>query len=467
MEKKLEEKLLYDLEHHSFRKYTENFFKQYFATSETIGTSKRKRVVNAKIVNVYSTYKKRLLCRSFYIEEGFENKKFYRYIYEVKRQLAGLKKMITNRVYASTMGGILIFTGDWYRNYFSYTIDVNGNEMLWEKNNVDSFIFYSNTKYEVVEHNCYKSFLDNSFHKYCAFEFTDYRIEELFRYLKKYDDHPKQIEMLAKMGLQHLIRNTTGLRFTKPMPQFLGIDKNDIEYLKYLKLPLNEFRKNLKWIRKHKITKIDDYEFYKNFYINGINPTDKVICYLKDQLETIKQNLYNVTGRCSYYSINDVINLYIDYIKMGREIAMIMNSANKYPADLKKAHDELNKKIEVVKNKNKDKKILDNSRKYEKYIYFNDSFLICPCRHSGELIEESYVLNHCVKQYIDRVSRNETEIFFIRKKEEPNKPYVTLELKKKKIAQCYGKNDYIPNEHVKKFVKKWADKYKFKLECWR
>lgn len=58
MEKKMEEKLLYELEHHSFRKYSENYFKQYFATPEEIGRSKRKRVVNAKIVNIYSTYKK-------------------------------------------------------------------------------------------------------------------------------------------------------------------------------------------------------------------------------------------------------------------------------------------------------------------------------------------------------------------------------------------------------------------------
>lgn len=259
MEKKMEEKLLYELEHHSFRKYSENYFKQYFATSEEIGRSKRKRVVNAKIVNIYSTYKKRLLCRTFYIEEGFENKEFYRYIYEVKRQLAGLKQMVTNRVYASSFGGILILTGDWYRNYFTYTVNVNENEMLWEKNNVDSYIFYDNTKYKVVEHNDYRHFLDSSIHKYCAFEFTDYRVEELFQYLKKYDDHPKQIEMLAKMGLQHLIRNTSGLRFTKPMPQFLGIDKNDIEYLRHLKLPLTEFRKNLEWIRKYKIKHMHEY----------------------------------------------------------------------------------------------------------------------------------------------------------------------------------------------------------------
>ena len=117
--------------------------------------------------------------------------------------------------------------------------------------------------------------------------------------------------------------------------------------------------------------------------------------------------------------------------------------------------------------KKKDKKILSNSRKYDKYIYFNDNYLICPCRNSGELIEESNVLNHCVKQYIDRVCENQTEIFFIRKKEEPNRPYVTLELKQKEIKQCYGKNDYIPDDHVKEFVKEWANKNKLKLNIWR
>lgn len=467
MEKKLEEKLLYELEHHSFRKYSENYFKQYFATPEEIGRSKRKRVVNAKIVNIYSTYKKRLLCRSFYIEEGFENKEFYRYIYEVKRQLAGLKQMVTNRVYASSFGGILILTGNWYRNYFTYTVNVNGNEMLWEKNNVDSYIFYDNIKYKVAEHNDYRHFLDSSIHKYCAFEFTDYRVEELFKYLKKYDDHPKQIEMLAKMGLQHLIRNTAGLRFTKPMPQFLGIDKNDIEYLRHLKLPLTEFRKNLEWIRKYKIKHMHEYILYKTLIECNINPTQKLFDYLNRQCETIKENLYGATGRYVSYSISNVINLYTDYIKMGREIAMIMNSSNRYPADLKKAHDELNKNIYVLRNEKKDKKILSNSRKYDKYIYFNDNYLICPCRNSGELIEESNVLNHCVKQYIDRVCENQTEIFFIRKKEEPNRPYVTLELKQKEIKQCYGKNDYIPDDHVKEFVKEWANKNKLKLNIWR
>lgn len=467
MENNLENKLLDDLKTHNFRKYSEGYFKQYFATKEEIGKSKRKRVVNAKIINIYSTYKKRLLCRSFYIEEGFKNKEFYRYIYEIKRQLAGMKQMITNRVYASTMGGILILTGDWHRHYFTYTVEINGNKMFWENNNIDSYIFYSNTKYNVVEHNDYKPFLDKSIHKYCAFEYTTYTVEELFKYLKKYDVHPQQIEMLAKMGLEHLIRNTSGLRFSQPMPQFLGIDKSDIDYLRSLKLPLVEFRKNIEWIRKYKIKHMPEYIRYKTLIECNIKPTQKLMDYLEKQCEKNKENLYYATGRYVPYYINDAINLYIDYIKMGRELAMIMNSVNRYPIDLKKAHDELNKKIVVFRNEKKDEKILSNSRQYDKYIHFNDNYLICPCRNSGELINESNVLNHCVKQYIDRVYNNQTEIFFIRKIENPNMPYVTLELQRKEVKQCYGKNNYIPDDDVKEFVKDWANKNKFKLNIWR
>lgn len=467
MKNNLEEKLLNDLKTHDFRKYSDDYFKRYFATDEKIGTSKAKRIITAKVINIYSTYKKRLLCRSFYIVEGYENKKFYRHIYEIKRQLAGMKKIITNRIYASAMGGIKIIAGDWYRYYFTYSVDVKNDEKLWEEHNVDNFILYTNSKYQVVEHNDYRVFLKKSIHKYCAFEYTDYSIEELFKYLKKYDDHPHQIEMLAKNGLNHLIRNTTGLRFSKPMPDFLGIEKKDMVYLKSLKLQINEFRKNIKWIKKHNIKDRDEYKLYKILYENNINVTKKLILYLNQQLQKINEDLYYAAGCCVHgYSFLNVIHLYVDYIKMIREMAIICNSENKYPADLKKSHDDLIKKIKVVRSKAKNKQILDNSRKYEKYIYFSNDYLIIPCRSTDELIEESRVLNHCVKDYVDKVAKNETEIFFIRKKTKPNIPYATLELKDRKINQCYCKGNSIPDDDIKNFVKRWANKYKLKLECW-
>ncbi|WRK55276.1 hypothetical protein SD457_11000 [Coprobacillaceae bacterium CR2/5/TPMF4] len=55
-----------------------------------------------------------------------------------------MKHIITNRIYASSMGGIKILTGDWYKCYFSYNVIVTGDEVLWEEHSVDNFILYAN-----------------------------------------------------------------------------------------------------------------------------------------------------------------------------------------------------------------------------------------------------------------------------------------------------------------------------------
>lgn len=88
---------------------------------------------------------------------------------------------------------------------------------------------------------------------------------------------------------------------------------------------------------------------------------------------------------------------------------------------------------------------------------------------ANNLIKDNKSLKECAKYITGEVYKkadNKTEILFIRKKEEPNRPYVTLELCKKEIVQCYGKDNHIPDSYVKKFVKEWADKYKLNLNCW-
>ena len=60
--------------------------------------------------------------------------------------------------------------------------------------------------------------------------------------------------------------------------------------------------------------------------------------------------------------------------------------------------------------------------------------------------------------YDSKMAREETLIFFIRHKDKPNKPLVTMEYspKRKEILQCYGYHDSKPDEAISKFVrKKW------------
>lgn len=76
-----------------------------------------------------------------------------------------------------------------------------------------------------------------------------------------------------------------------------------------------------------------------------------------------------------------------------------------------------------------------------------------------ELKTEGECLHHCVGNYRDKVARGETMIFFIRKEEEPEKPYFTLEWKGK-IIQCRGFRNCDMTPEVKAFAMLFQEKMK-------
>ena len=57
----------------------------------------------------------------------------------------------------------------------------------------------------------------------------------------------------------------------------------------------------------------------------------------------------------------------------------------------------------------------------------------------------------------EEIADQETAVFFIRKKEEPDKPYFTLELQNKKVIQCRteGQRSYGTELEVFMFVDQW------------
>lgn len=58
--------------------------------------------------------------------------------------------------------------------------------------------------------------------------------------------------------------------------------------------------------------------------------------------------------------------------------------------------------------------------------------------------------------YDQRFIREESLIFFIRKKEQPDTPLVTFEysLRNHKVLQCYGEHDHKPSEDILHYVNK-------------
>ena len=90
----------------------------------------------------------------------------------------------------------------------------------------------------------------------------------------------------------------------------------------------------------------------------------------------------------------------------------------------------------------------------------DEDYIVVIAKSPADLIKEGNALNHCVGKmnYDQKFAREESLIFFVRDKNNPQKPFVTVEysLQNKKILQCYAKNNKKPQEDVEQFInKKW------------
>lgn len=96
--------------------------------------------------------------------------------------------------------------------------------------------------------------------------------------------------------------------------------------------------------------------------------------------------------------------------------------------------------------------------------YDNGTFSITIPKSTQAIIEEGRKLRHCVGVYVDKVIRREDMIYFLRK--DKDVPYVTIEVKDKKVTQIEGdmNNRFISKDSPEyEAIKEWAKINKFTL----
>ena len=89
---------------------------------------------------------------------------------------------------------------------------------------------------------------------------------------------------------------------------------------------------------------------------------------------------------------------------------------------------------------------------WENYEMETEDFFIRLPKRVREIRQEGQNQHHCVATYIDRMVSGETCILFIRKKEEPEESYYTVEVREREVIQVRGKYNKDPGEDVKKFM---------------
>ena len=178
--------------------------------------------------------------------------------------------------------------------------------------------------------------------------------------------------------------------------------------------------------------------------------------FFKNDLE--KLILYLDKQQISVYS-------YKDYFDACRYLNLDMAiEKNRYPRDFKRWHDiriDEYATAKAVQDEKERKAFYDTfaavANKYSGLEYDNKSVYIAVIAQSpAELIREGELLNHCVGRmgYDRKFAREESLIFFIRTKEHPDVPFVTVEYSpsRRKILQCYAYHDSTPDDGVLQFV---------------
>ena len=183
----------------------------------------------------------------------------------------------------------------------------------------------------------------------------------------------------------------------------------------------------------------------------------RILKYIKNQTDKRKEK--NPDKRS--ISQNDTAQAYRDYLQECEQLHLDLHDKEiLFPKDLTAAHNRTMEQVKFEKNKADQEKFQKAVEKLEKFAWGEGEFFIRPAREQMELTAEGKALHHCVGGYIRDMAEEKTAIFFLRKVSEPDKPFYTLELQKKRVIQCRTEHNasYDRKPDVKKFVDMWMEK---------
>ncbi len=317
-----------------------------------------------------------------------------------------------------------------------------------------------------------RAVLSGTKYQYSALEIAaEHNLVNPFYYFNAYNDEPK-LEILYKVGLYRAAEEITEfsaddarrmMRNVRSLKD-LGIESR-AEAAECSALTVEELiaRKEVKAWKIEEQDRAAAIEFIRK--VNARSGTD----FYYDFISRKRWFQYYLTQKSVYTEVKDFNADYTDYISMcSRCGANLNDTAVKMPHSMKKAHDwaMIEEKVQGKQAYNELVAAVYDS--IHTFTEWNDGKLqvIMP-RTAREIVEEGVRQNHCVGRYVERVAAGESVILFIRRIDDPEKNFYTMEIKKDmrrcNIVQVRGEKNAAATDEVNAFCakyKKWFNKRK-------
>ncbi|XZN20333.1 PcfJ domain-containing protein [Clostridium perfringens] len=308
-------------------------------------------------------------------------------------------------------------------------------------------------------------FLKDTEYKYSAIELlAKEKVFNVFGYLTKYKTE-KFLEYLVKLKLYNLAADYSSIFYDvginpegNNIKEILGVDKVNLKRLQELN------------------ANISTYKIIKAFYEDKIKLTNEELKIIIEkgiywqQLLFILKEINKTPSKLIKYidklhgEFDDRLGDYADYINNAVKLKYdLTKDMVIFPRNFNEAHDiAADLIIKLEQNKNYVGFMEHYKNLGEEYNYESEKYIIVKPQKPIDLIKEGQALNHCVGSYIKSVANNKTTILFVREKDNIEKPFYTLEIKKDRLIQCRTKRNesYKENKEVKEFVDKYIKNIK-------
>ena len=247
-----------------------------------------------------------------------------------------------------------------------------------------------------------------------------------------------QFEILVKQKLYNLASDV--------IDDYFGEKFGSKELLKFIK-------QHITFIRKYDLN-YNELMILKNINSYDINIIKKYSTFIQSNrlLESIDLKLADKFTDLSEQNVYE----YGDYLEFIKKLKYDLKDKKiLYPSNIKEAHDNAEKQIEIVKNKKFNSAISKRYKTLIKNKFNNKKYIIFPAKNVEALVDESSQQNNCVRTYAEKVAKGECDIYFMRYLESENKSLVTVEVRNNKVVQKRTKNNFETTKEQDRFLSKW------------
>lgn len=162
----------------------------------------------------------------------------------------------------------------------------------------------------------------------------------------------------------------------------------------------------------------------------------------------------------NYFQKNEMkeedIAMYANYLDLCEKYGYDMKDHTVlFPSYLETIYLKLYEEDMLLQNPQMNDKIASMAKLLELNRYEDADYIIYAPSSIRELIDESMQQHNCVRGYVKSIAEGTSQIYFMRKKEQPDVSFVTIEIVHATVFQAYYKYNEPVGDDIMQVLKKW------------